>query len=450
MKAPAHITGGIFFAGFFASLWSINIFSSIWYFAAVIIGALLPDIDHTRSVIGKFFYPLAKWIDKRFGHRTITHSLIFLVFILITSLILEYFLNAGNHNLSVILFFSVLSHYLLDMITLLGIPLFYPFKRNPCVIPGNPDMRIETGNTRAELAAFFIFSVLIFSAYDLFANGFWTQYNRMFGTIKHVYYEFQGTTNLLEVNYSYHSNAEPHQGNALLLYATETNLTLYENGDITELSTQNKYQRIDRVQAAKTPFQFIENKLIFINISADSLNRLLSQNLITGEIQSNYEFTVNHDNISKNGKNVKFERRFSPAIITAIDTANVEKQKQLKIKQLRLQEQQIIYASKLKTYKNQQQKINQLARDIENAPNLYERNKLEKELIQLKSQKNTSLPPDQVPNLVLQEEIKTLETEIKQGKALHLFSGYISYPVIPENYKSLKNEKDNIYASATD
>lgn len=434
MKAPAHITGGIFFTGFFASLWNINIFSSILYFAAVLIGSVLPDIDHTQSALGKFFYPLAKWINRRFGHRTITHSLIFLISTLITSLLTENFLNTGNHNLSVILFFSVLSHFLLDMITLQGIPLFYPFRRNPCVIPGNPEMRIETGNRRAEVAAFLIFSVLIFTAYDMFANGFWTQYNRMFGTIKHVYYEFQGTTNLLEVNYFYHFNAEPKQGNALLLYATETNLTLYEDGNIIELSTQNKYQRIDRVQAAKTPFQFIENRLIFINISVDSLNRLLSQNLITGEIQSNYEFTVNQDNISRNGKSAKFERRFSPAIITAIDTANAEKQKQLKMKQLRLQEQQIVHASKLKTYKEQQQKINQLAINIENAPNLYERNKLEKELIQLRNQKNASPPPDQVPNLVLQEEIKTLETEIKQGKAMQLFSGFISYPVIPENY----------------
>jgi inner membrane protein len=33
---------------------------------------------------------------------------------------------------------------------LAGIPLFYPFIKNPCVLPANPEMRIRSGNIRQE------------------------------------------------------------------------------------------------------------------------------------------------------------------------------------------------------------------------------------------------------------------------------------------------------------
>jgi inner membrane protein len=36
-------------------------------------------------------------------------------------------------------YFSVLSHLIFDMVTLAGIPLFYPFYKNPCVLPANPE-----------------------------------------------------------------------------------------------------------------------------------------------------------------------------------------------------------------------------------------------------------------------------------------------------------------------
>jgi len=65
MKAPNHIAGGICFTGFFASLWNINIFESADTLAFTAIACILPDIDHTRSLIGKTVYPLARWIDKK-------------------------------------------------------------------------------------------------------------------------------------------------------------------------------------------------------------------------------------------------------------------------------------------------------------------------------------------------------------------------------------------------
>ena len=41
-----------------------------------IIGSQFPDIDTTTSTIGKIFFPISSWIEDRYPHRTITHSLI--------------------------------------------------------------------------------------------------------------------------------------------------------------------------------------------------------------------------------------------------------------------------------------------------------------------------------------------------------------------------------------
>ena len=106
MTAPNHVTGGMVFTGLFCSLFSINIFSSPLFISICLMGSLLPDIDHTKSIIGKAFYPLAKWLSVNYGHRTITHSLIFLVGITVFSMFLEAIFS-DNYSVSIIFFFSV-------------------------------------------------------------------------------------------------------------------------------------------------------------------------------------------------------------------------------------------------------------------------------------------------------------------------------------------------------
>ncbi|MFN9174867.1 MAG: metal-dependent hydrolase [Synechocystis sp.] len=40
------------------------------------IGALIPDIDTSTSLLGQIFFPVSRWIEKRYPHRSITHSLV--------------------------------------------------------------------------------------------------------------------------------------------------------------------------------------------------------------------------------------------------------------------------------------------------------------------------------------------------------------------------------------
>ena len=117
MKGDTHIVGG-----FVASLAVSQVIphDPFIMMGASVIGSLLPDICHTGSTVGRLFPYISKPINKVFGHRTITHSLLFLV-------ILSFLLDDTAFKAGILA--GVIGHYLLDMATKNGIQLFYPLKR---------------------------------------------------------------------------------------------------------------------------------------------------------------------------------------------------------------------------------------------------------------------------------------------------------------------------------
>lgn len=88
---------------------------------AGIVGSLLPDICHSGSKIGRKMPILSKIISTLFGHRTFTHSILFLVLI---SLLMNMFIPSEAIKAGVIV--GMISHYVLDMATKNGIKLFFP------------------------------------------------------------------------------------------------------------------------------------------------------------------------------------------------------------------------------------------------------------------------------------------------------------------------------------
>ena len=144
MTAANHIVGGVAITGISCSFWDVNIFADVSYLTVVIFTSLLPDIDHPKSIMGRVFFPIAKWLDKNYGHRTITHSLtLFLPLLLLCRLAGGLFMGEESSSYLLIFGFAYLSHLILDMLTVHGVPLFYPFLRNPCVMPANPNFRLE-------------------------------------------------------------------------------------------------------------------------------------------------------------------------------------------------------------------------------------------------------------------------------------------------------------------
>ena len=46
------------------------------HLALAIAGSQLPDLDTSTSTIGQILFPVSNWIENRYPHRSITHSLI--------------------------------------------------------------------------------------------------------------------------------------------------------------------------------------------------------------------------------------------------------------------------------------------------------------------------------------------------------------------------------------
>ena len=100
MTFKTHLTGGI--------LASTLCCTTIGNAALVVIGSLLPDIDHADSALGKS----VPFVSKLFKHRGITHSLLMLI---ICWFLLSPYIAIG-----------VASHILLDMLTKQGVKLLWP------------------------------------------------------------------------------------------------------------------------------------------------------------------------------------------------------------------------------------------------------------------------------------------------------------------------------------
>ncbi|KYG34159.1 metal-dependent hydrolase [Alkalihalobacillus trypoxylicola] len=87
------------------------------------VGSLLPDICHGGSKIGRRFPLLSTIINTLFGHRTFTHSLLFLFII---AFVMNRFVPV--EALTVGLLAGMISHLILDAFTRRGIRFFYPLK----------------------------------------------------------------------------------------------------------------------------------------------------------------------------------------------------------------------------------------------------------------------------------------------------------------------------------
>lgn len=144
MRAPTHLAAGsLVGAGWVVTLGADA--SPLVAVAAAGYGALIPDIDHPGSWIGRRFpfvsLPLSAWL----GHRGVTHSLFAAVVCLVTALTLG--------PVGTLIGLGYLSHLLLDWMTPSGVPLMWP-RRDAFRAP----MTIRTGG-KAE----FIFSGVLWA-----------------------------------------------------------------------------------------------------------------------------------------------------------------------------------------------------------------------------------------------------------------------------------------------
>jgi inner membrane protein len=122
MNGKTHLMGGLAACAVVETVIDGNDFSPLFYIGGMV-GAFLPDICHVHSTIGRRLPLLSKMISFVFGHRTFTHSLLFLG---IVPVLLDMVLPEAA-NVHIGLFAGMISHILLDMATVRGVKLFFPF-----------------------------------------------------------------------------------------------------------------------------------------------------------------------------------------------------------------------------------------------------------------------------------------------------------------------------------
>jgi|GEM_PF-725715 len=302
MTMPNHLAGGAVFTGFFATiLFGLNILSSPAMLVTTLVASVLPDCDHTRSPIGKLLYPVSKFLNRRYGHRTITHSLPALIGLTLLVSFIEktYF---GSYRVSVVFCLAYWSHLLFDMCTLQGVPLLYPFMKNPFVLIGNPDARIRVGDYRREAMAFSVFLAWGVSLYSLglFQNGFWTTYNRVFATLEHLHSEFRRSSDLLLVDYVYLEGTSEISGSGYCIESSPSKAALLTpspqgegRGEVGWLLLESSRMTIKKVFPTHTGQRLDIRHVDFTNITADSLNCLVfDKTILSLDVQANQSFRV--------------------------------------------------------------------------------------------------------------------------------------------------------------
>ncbi len=137
-------------------------------FVLLLAGAmsLLPDIDSSKSVIGKIFFPLSRLIERHFPHRTFTHSF-FMTAILAIGAIPLAFEGTEFYFAALIGFFC---GWFLDVFTKAGVSAFYPMSMARLVIPANPALRLSTGS-KNEWFFSIIFLALFVISFQLHSSG---------------------------------------------------------------------------------------------------------------------------------------------------------------------------------------------------------------------------------------------------------------------------------------
>ncbi len=380
MTAPNHIVGGVVVTGIFGGIAGINILEKWEYIIICIIFSLLPDIDHPGSIMGRTFKPISRFINRNYGHRTVTHNLAALAVVcFITWLICQ---GAGfDGPITFLVFGGYFSHLIFDMMTVAGVPLFYPWALNPCVIPGKPEARFVVSDVKSEARIFGFFGICFFLMMPLMEQGFWTSYNRTFGTQSHLKSEYNASLDLLEVDYSYKMGSEEFKGKAFVIEATDSKTTLLENGKFKFLD-KAIHQGIS-VTPTHTDFKFRFETKSFVSIDADSLNKLTVDSLIMEiEVVANNDFKTSTFETGNKYKGSYLKDFFVEELYQESEKETYISSSSPRIKTLetRIKNLESEEAEMKRDFQQQESILKSLKSDLDFATEIYEKEKLMEEI----------------------------------------------------------------------
>lgn len=108
--------------------------------ATALMGSQLPDLDTSESFAGRALYPLSRWLETHYPHRSVTHSFLATGAIAVASSPL---LTFCHWHYWVALVTGHFTGWFADSFTKSGVACFFPSTAR-MVIPGNPRARLRS------------------------------------------------------------------------------------------------------------------------------------------------------------------------------------------------------------------------------------------------------------------------------------------------------------------
>ncbi|HAC62886.1 MAG TPA: metal-dependent hydrolase [Cyanothece sp. UBA12306] len=141
------------------------------------LASLLPDIDTSKSYIGRLFFPISSWLEANTVHRGITHS--FFASGVVTLFTYPIALSGYPHvwhGLILGYFFGWFG----DVFTKSGVEAFYP-SHGRLIIPRNPRLRLSTNSNAERFLLMVLVAIAIISININSAGGMIRSFNQALG-----------------------------------------------------------------------------------------------------------------------------------------------------------------------------------------------------------------------------------------------------------------------------
>lgn len=270
MSSLTHIAFGGLCTATLLAINNISIQIDLYPILACIFASILPDIDSPTSILGRISGNFSSWINKKYGHRTTTHSLITTLILSVIVYIAEKFL-AKEVYYTYIFSTSYLSHIILDLATVKGVQIFYPLSSTNYVIFLNKNYRLKSGDRKHELIVFAVIMTAFYLLSPLHKQGISKLLNKNIHTVKNVYEVASSSNNITEIEYDVRISDKNYSGKGTVVKSTKNHLIIFDNGFLTIDSNA----KINKLSAKKTDNPFSERKISFKSIPYEKMMQII-------------------------------------------------------------------------------------------------------------------------------------------------------------------------------
>ena len=293
MTAPTHIAFGLLTVASSFSLFSMSFHRNIPAVACAIIGSLLPDVDSPNSYIGRIMPFASIPIERRWGHRTVTHSLLCMIALSVVTLPLLAYQSACYAAVLI----GYMSHLIADCTTKSGVPLFYPYPA-VCVFPNSARYRVKTGSLGGEGVVFGVVVMLLMVFMPISSmGGIWRSFRYLMATPSAAYSDYRraNTETYLNFEGQWRHTREKVSGKALILDARPAWFWIFFNGrvltcgehgtilpDKVRVEETDRPVRIQTIQLGGETYQEI-------------IKRIPANSFVSGLLEPNASFEVEEE-----------------------------------------------------------------------------------------------------------------------------------------------------------